>query len=190
MMGGSSVGQQTSPLQQQPQSFQRQQSQSQAMAFPGSIPNVDWGTIDLPASAANFQLPQQPLACPETFNRGDSFPATSSGGLIPTTMLPSMGQRHGSDASSPGAGIYGSMLAGTASSSPMDALNDIDWVSTEIVLKMPPLTLRRMILSRCLMVPRWVRATCSSLHSHFHNSRPRIYSGQRRKIYNNSLVGL
>ena len=98
------------------------------MPFPGSIPNVDWGTIDLPASATSFQLPQQPLSSPENFNRGDSFPTTSTGGL-----MPSMGQRHGSDASSSGAAIYGSMPAGTANSSPMDALNDIDWVSTKHV---------------------------------------------------------
>ncbi|CAO2656321.1 Nn.00g051240.m01.CDS01 [Neocucurbitaria sp. VM-36] len=120
-VGGSLVGQQTLLQQQQPQPFQWQQSQSQVIPFPGSIPNVDWGTIDLPASAANFQLPQQPMSSEETFNRGDSFPTTSTGSL-----MPSMGHRHGSDASSPRAAIYGSMPAGTENSSPMDALNDID----------------------------------------------------------------
>ncbi|KAJ4365785.1 hypothetical protein N0V83_008406 [Neocucurbitaria cava] len=130
-IGANSVGQQSSPRQQQPQSCQRQQSQSQAIPFPGSIPNVDWGTIDLPASAANFQLPQQPLSTLDSFNRSESIPTTSPGGLMPSNMMQSMGNISESNASSPGAAIYGSIPVGTSNSSPMDALNEIDWNDIE-----------------------------------------------------------
>ncbi|KAF1843909.1 uncharacterized protein K460DRAFT_291176 [Cucurbitaria berberidis CBS 394.84] len=129
-LGRNVAEQQTSSQQQQPYAYQSQQSQGQTMSFPGSMPTIDWGTIDLPASAATFQQPRQPLPPPESFShRHRSF----AGGSIPTNMMASTGQRQGSDGSSPGAAIHAYMVSGTADSSPMDALNEIDWNDIELM---------------------------------------------------------
>ena len=132
--GGSLVGQQQQqqqslPHQQQPYSYQRQQPQS--ASFLSSIPNVDWGTIDLPAAAINFQMPQQPLSNLESSSHNDLAPTTTAGGLMPSSMLGGIGQHHVTDVNSPEAAIYGAMPGATSNSSPMDALNELDWVSTE-----------------------------------------------------------
>ncbi|KAH7378799.1 hypothetical protein BKA66DRAFT_513203 [Pyrenochaeta sp. MPI-SDFR-AT-0127] len=130
-ISGGSIGHQNPP-QQQPHYQQRQQLQTQSvMPFTGAVPNVDWGTINLPASVSTFQQPQQSISSPESFNYSDLRPATPAGGLMPTNMMASADHRHGSDTSSPGAAIWGHMAGGTAGSSPMDALNDVDWNDIE-----------------------------------------------------------
>ncbi|KAF2827347.1 hypothetical protein CC86DRAFT_348722 [Ophiobolus disseminans] len=96
--------------------------------FPGAMPNVDWGTIELPHSASAFPPPQPPQT-PYSFT--DLPTTTPASGLGPTTHLHYPDQQQGSDASSPSAAIYGGMRQGTASSSPMDVLNEIDWNDIE-----------------------------------------------------------
>jgi hypothetical protein len=167
--GGSPLAQQTSPsLPQTPVTY-RQTSQP-VMAFPGAIPNVDWGSIELPASASTFPQPQSP-PIPYSFNA--YTPPVPTGGLGPATML----QPHASDINTPAAAIYGGMQTGTAGSSPMDALNDIDWVSGIVSSKCTWLTVCRMISRRCSVALTSGRG-CSFLLIHFRNFRLMICIGR------------
>jgi len=121
------VSQQMSSPQQQ-SLYHRQTPHPTALSFPGAMPSVDWGTIDLPASASTFPQPQSASA-PYSFSELPS--PMAAGGLGPASRLHGHDQQYGSDANSPAAAIYGGMRQGTSSSSPMDmdALNEIDWVS-------------------------------------------------------------
>lgn len=174
---GSSTGQPTSPPQQsQSYQFQQAQAQPKAMSFPGSMPTVDWGSIDLPATAT-FQVPQQPLASPDAFNPNNFTQGMSTGGLMPTPIA-SASQRQSSDGSSPAGQLYGSGSGG----SPMDALNEIDWVYAFLLsVAYDKLIVGRMISSRCLAVARWARAICLFHRLRFHSSVRRICDGRRRK---------
>jgi hypothetical protein len=80
--------------------------------FPGAIPAVDWGTIELPASV--------PVPQPQVYS--DYMPNPAN------TYAPGMEQYSGGNDSSPNSAIYG-MTPGSTSSNPMDAINEIDWVS-------------------------------------------------------------
>ncbi|XP_014554984.1 hypothetical protein COCVIDRAFT_103569 [Bipolaris victoriae FI3] len=88
--------------------------------FPGAIPSVDWGTIDLPASV--------PVAQPPVYN--DYVP--SSVGAYP----PSMDPYGGGNNSSPNSAIYGTTPQ-SSSSNPMDAINEIDWNDVEKMFGTP-----------------------------------------------------
>lgn len=123
---GGSIAQQ-SPSQQPPQYRPRQQSQTHSVIpFSGAVPNVDWGTTNLTMPVSTFQ---QPLSGSESYNYSELSQLIPVRGLMPMNVMASPNHRHGSKESSPGAAIYGSGAGGTASSSPMDVLNDIDWVS-------------------------------------------------------------
>jgi len=148
--GGSPDNQQMSPPQASPTPYQQTPAPA-IFTFPGAMPTVDWGSIELPASASTFPQPQSSPA-PYSFNA--YAPPVPTAGSGPATML----QRQSSDTISPAAAIYGGMKTGTAGSSPMDALNDIDWVSEVIEMKYMWLTHYRMILSRCLAARMWDRA--------------------------------
>lgn len=94
---------------------------SGAIAFPGAMPNADWGTftVPLPPSISNVQ---QPLHDSDRSNFTTAMPSIKlmSPPLVlldPTSVI---SQR---TSLSPGA------PTSTTSTSPMDALNDIDWVS-------------------------------------------------------------
>ncbi|KAL6149772.1 hypothetical protein ACJQWK_02781 [Exserohilum turcicum] len=83
--------------------------------FPGAIPTVEWGTIDLPASL--------PVSHPSTYS---DFRLTT-----PAQRYASVAE-HGasSNASSPNSAVYG-MTPGSTGSNSMDAINDIDWNDVE-----------------------------------------------------------
>jgi hypothetical protein len=129
--GAPGVETSTSPIVQQlsppPQAsqFHKQAQQTQNMGFPGAVPNTDWGTIDF-TTAPNLQ---QTFDNSNLYNFNDFAQSTNTASSVPVDTLPASGQRHGSDASSPGAAMYAAIPSATAKSSPMDALNDIDWVS-------------------------------------------------------------
>ncbi len=149
-VAAASVGMGNSPIipgAQPPQQFLRQQAQRQneaAMSFSELVPQVDWGSVDLPASSSLFQqgqqaqqtqqqkLRQQSYPSPEPYKYNDFAPTSPPGGHLSPGMMANAGQqRHGSDAGSPGSAVYNAMTTGTTGSSPMDALNEIDWVSTK-----------------------------------------------------------
>jgi hypothetical protein len=88
-----------------------------ANSFPGAMPTVDWGTFDMPASMGGMQQPY-------SFN--DPITMDNIGGMIPGAI-----QYTGSDGSSPRLPMYAGT---TASGSDVDALNEIDWVSTIFLL--------------------------------------------------------
>jgi hypothetical protein len=146
-------------------------------AFGMGVPNTDWGIIELPSTTTN--IPHQQFG-PEAYNFGNFPPATSAVNLMPTSMVAlGAGQRHESDASSPGAAIYGGIDGGTTNSSPMDALNEIDWVSTSHTVHEAQLTVRRTIWSRCF--PGWrCKPACTFHPLHSHSSRLEIYRGYPR----------
>jgi hypothetical protein len=96
--------------------------------FPGAMPNADWGSFDgqLLSSTSGLQ-PTIDMKAFETFNYP---PATTSGGLMPPP--PPRMTSQGSDPSSltnPSANL-GFVAPTSSGSSPLDALNDIDWVSS------------------------------------------------------------
>ncbi|KAF2033375.1 hypothetical protein EK21DRAFT_59107 [Setomelanomma holmii] len=122
----SPLGQQASPPPQVRDQHQ-QLPQTQKFSFPGAVPNTDWGTIDFSASTSNLQ---QTFDGSNLYNFSDYSASTNAGGLMPLGAA-SAGQRHGSDASSPGAAVYGGIAPGTTHSSPIEALNDIDWNDIE-----------------------------------------------------------
>lgn len=110
------------PHPQQPQLPHRQTARPAGIAFPGAMPSVEWGSIDLPASTATFPQPQSSPPAQYSFNA--YAPPVPSGGLGPATML----AQHEMDTNTPAAAIYGGMQTGTANSSPMDAIINIDSV--------------------------------------------------------------
>jgi hypothetical protein len=118
---------QTSPPPQQPAS-QRLVPTHKNMSFPGAIPNIDWGTIDLAGSTSNLQ---QGFSGTEPYNFNDYVPAIPSGpanSALPDTN-PANEKTYQADTTSPPAAV--AMSGFTTNSSPMDtmdALNDIDWV--------------------------------------------------------------
>lgn len=125
------TGRQLSPLQHTP-IYPRQVPNSPAagsaiMTFPGAIPTVDWGSIELPQSVDTFPQPGHGQI-PYGFTELPTIPP-NAGGLGSATQLHCPDERHGNNIGSPAAAIYGGMRQGTTSSSPMDALNEIDWVS-------------------------------------------------------------
>ncbi|KAL1594909.1 hypothetical protein SLS59_008459 [Nothophoma quercina] len=103
---------------------QRQGSGSGVIDYPGAMPNTDWGTFDvqLPASTPSYQ---QPTASLNVYLTPNYPPATPSVNL----MSPPRAMSQGSD---PVASSTYAAPAGTAGSSPMDALNDLDWVSSPL----------------------------------------------------------
>ncbi|KAJ4363753.1 hypothetical protein N0V95_000947 [Ascochyta clinopodiicola] len=120
----------TSPPLQPPRlpQTQSQSSGSGAIHFPGAMPNADWGTFDvpLPASTSAFQ---QPLTGPGAYTIPSYAPLTSS------TLMPSL---HAvSQSSDPANLISPSMIfaprapTSSAGTSPMDALNEVDWNEIE-----------------------------------------------------------
>jgi hypothetical protein len=136
------AAQQSSPPP-QTQHYQQQAARTQTLSFPGAVPNVDWGTIDLPA-----QLPdlQQHFSGSESYSFGHYAPSASGGSPIPPTTSLSLNRRHESDAHSTGPVMFS---GGSAHSSPMDALNDIDWVRSLQSRLHGKLTKSRMRLRRC-----------------------------------------
>lgn len=95
-------------------------SQSQGSgsgAFTGAIPNADWGTFDmpLPTSITGFQ---QPLTSPDMFSTLGQPLNTPSDNLMPAPHVRAQSSE------------FTSFIppSGTAGSSPLDALNEIDWV--------------------------------------------------------------
>lgn len=128
------LGAQISPSVQQafgPQGLSQSQnndSGSDIIAFPGAMPNSDWGTFDVPLSSSTSTFPQ-PLANPDIYPTPSYPSATPSSSLMPppprTASLGSDPASHGS----PSAALTYGVPASTAGSSPLDALNEVDWVS-------------------------------------------------------------
>lgn len=114
------------PLQQQtfrPPRLPHLRSQSSGTGiihFPGAMPNADWGTFDmpLPTSTPTFQ---QPLADPDMHTMPNYPPVNPSSNLMPSSRMTSQN----SDTTGFVAPI------GTAGGSPLDVLNEIDWVSLQ-----------------------------------------------------------
>lgn len=104
-----------------------QQASRPPMSFPGAVPNVDWGTIDFTSSIPNLQ---GSFPSSEPFNFNDYTASMSMGSMVPSGTLAGLSDRHGSDTTS----ISGLAPYGSTGSSPMDALNDIDWVSRKYVV--------------------------------------------------------
>ncbi|EAT78080.2 hypothetical protein SNOG_14540 [Parastagonospora nodorum SN15] len=105
---------------QQPNLSQRLPNQA-AISFPGAIPEVDWGTLDLPTDTLNLQQPV-PQSSLFNFNEYVPTPSAASQATANTLLHP------GSDGSSPNTAAYGAYGAAT-DTSPMDVMNEIDWVS-------------------------------------------------------------
>lgn len=126
---GSSSGQNFStqettsePLQQpyQPHGLPNSHSQgASAIDFPGAMPNVDWGAFDVLVSISTPAF-QQPLTSPDLYPAPNYPPSASSGSLIQPHI-----SSQGSDlVTNPSF----SAPIGPSGSSPLDALNEIDWV--------------------------------------------------------------
>jgi hypothetical protein len=94
-----------------------------SLSFPGAVPVVEWGTINLTESISTNQ---QPFLGAE-YNFNDFVPSMPIENLIPPNTLARVNQRHGSDSSSPGAVVYGT------GGGPMDVMDDVDWVSGELL---------------------------------------------------------
>lgn len=173
----------THPTQLSPQQQHHQPFHSQsAKPFGAGVPNVDWGTIDLPASMSSFP---QPFSSREGLDYTAFSQGMATSTLIPTSSLPSPGQFLASNANSPGTAMQGFVAGGTAGSSPMDALNDIDWASrTFWASYWVLLTFCRMTLNKCLEERKWVQAICSSRRSRFRNFRRQSCSGPGNRDIN------
>lgn len=102
-----------------------QSSGSGSISFPGAMPNADWGTFDmpLPASISTF-----PSTSPDMHTMPNIPTVTPSSNLQPPTRMMSQGSNSAS-MTSPRTTLSPGAPTGTAGTSPMDALNDIDWVS-------------------------------------------------------------
>lgn len=121
----SPAGVQTSPpLQQTFRPPRLSHSQTRQVPFPGAMPNADWGSFDgqLPASTPGLQS----SISPEAFPTPNYTPATPSGNLMPPSRVMSQGSEPSSLAN-PNANA-GFATTTSSGSSPLDALNDIDWV--------------------------------------------------------------
>jgi hypothetical protein len=104
-----------------------QQATRPPMSFPGAVPQVDWGNIDLSAPLPSLH---NQFGNSEPFNFNDYTATMPMGLMVPSGTLAGMSDQQGSDTTS----TSGLAAYGTAGSSPMDALNDIDWVSRHFVL--------------------------------------------------------
>ena len=120
-----SAGAQLSPpLQQNYRPPRLSHSRSRQVPFPGAMPNNDWGSFDgqLPASTSNLQ----PSISPEAFPTANCPPANPSANLMPPPHVMSQGSDP-SSLSNSNANL-GFAAPTSSGSSPLDALNDIDWV--------------------------------------------------------------
>lgn len=99
---------------------QGQSSVSGSIAFPGAMPNADWGTFDvpLPASVSSYQHSEK-----ESIPNYPPSTSASNYYVPPARMM-----SQSSDTVNLNPIISYGAPAGTTGSSPMDALNDIDWV--------------------------------------------------------------
>jgi hypothetical protein len=102
--------------------LQNQSALSGSIAFPGAMPNADWGTFDIPLPSSVPNLQQPSMYATTTYQPSSAAnyippPRMMSQSSDPTTLRPPL---------RPG---IPSTTAGTGGS-PMNALNDIDWVST------------------------------------------------------------
>lgn len=122
-----------------------------ALSFPGAMPSVDWGSINLPTDTLSLQ---QPVPTSEVYNFNEYVPKPSDVGMATANPLLSVEQHQGSDASSPGTVPFGGYNPGTTDTSPMDIMNEIDWVSKKITRSRLQLTVYRVRLRRCLVVRR------------------------------------
>lgn len=151
------------PTQQTPQ---KQYPESQRNeGFGAAVPNVNWGSIALPAP---LPYPQQG---PSNYNYGAAPPAvpppTSQDFQAPDVKA-TANQYQGNTSSGSGPTLYGGGTAGVSTGShPMEALDEIDWVRTYRLYYVSLANKFRMISRRCSAVRRWVPGPCSShlLHS-------------------------
>jgi len=88
-------------------------------SFPGAIPTVSWGNFEMPDSlSAALSVFQQPVF--------SDFARTTDSGSAMASVVRQAASNH----SSPNSATYAGMMMGSAGSDTMDAINDIDWVST------------------------------------------------------------
>ena len=107
------------PLQQTLRPPRLSHSQSRQVPFPGAMPNHDWGSFD-------GQLPASTSISPEAFPTPNYPQATPSGNLMPPPHIMSQG---GDSSNLTKSNANLGFAAPTSSGcSPLDALNDIDWV--------------------------------------------------------------
>jgi hypothetical protein len=105
----------------QPPTPQRTAPPSTTMSFPGAIPTIDWGTINLPGAL------QQGPSSTESYNFNNYVPSLPSGST--NLSLPVSDQTYSAETISPPAAVETSGFAtGSSPMDTMDALNDIDWV--------------------------------------------------------------
>ncbi|KAH8727163.1 fungal-specific transcription factor domain-containing protein [Phaeosphaeriaceae sp. PMI808] len=89
----------------------KQEPFNQGINFPGAVPNIDWGSIDLPGSAPDFQLSQP---------SSDSHSVNISAGVDQYNNRSNLGEMN-----------YEGTTNRTASNSPMEVFNEIDWNDIE-----------------------------------------------------------
>jgi hypothetical protein len=107
------------PLQQTLRPPRLSHSQSRQVPFPGAMPNHDWGSFD-------GQLPASTSISPEAFPTPNYPQATPSGNLMPPPHIMSQGGDL-SNLTKSNANL-GFAAPTSSGCSPLDALNDIDWV--------------------------------------------------------------
>jgi hypothetical protein len=127
---GSSINVQHTPPPPQTPASQRRASPPDTMCFPGAVPDIDWGTIDLPGPTSILQQHSSGIE----YNFNNYVPPISSEPehLAPPTTFPAMNNTYGTkEMSPPGAVDCGEVVGYTTIGGPtdaMDVLNDIDWV--------------------------------------------------------------
>jgi hypothetical protein len=136
------------PQRQAPPPQPQPQPHPPALSFPGAMPSVDWGSISLPTDTLSLQ---QPVPTSEAYNFNEYVPTPSAVGMAAANPLLSVEQHQGSDASSPGTVPHEGYHAGPTDTSPMDVMNEIDWVSKLHTRIGTELTQRRARLRRCLV---------------------------------------
>jgi hypothetical protein len=127
---------------------QQRMSHPPALSFPGAMPSVDWGTLELPTDTLSLQ---QPVPTSEVFNFNDYVPTPSAASLATANPLLSVDQHQEGDRSRPGAAAYGGCTGATTDTSPMDIMNEIDWVSETCLSIRQDLTTYRLRLRNCLV---------------------------------------
>ncbi|KAH7095149.1 hypothetical protein FB567DRAFT_21456 [Paraphoma chrysanthemicola] len=121
--GSSPPVQQGSPAP-QASDYHKQAQQTQTISFPGAVPNTDWGTIDL-SSVPHLQ---QNFDSPGLYGFNDYMQTVHTANPPPAAH-----QRPGGDGNNSGAAIHAGGTSARTNSSPMDAMNDIDWNDIEQV---------------------------------------------------------